>query len=128
MTMESPVSMPGSFLHDFDQPVRPQLSNAIARPSIFISPHTPSALSSLTQSFRPPPRHTATPSKSSRKRARLESTEASTYPLEFAQSQQPIPNPSWSTSSFTSSSEHPAPLANSEYLLKDGVDTPITFS
>jgi hypothetical protein len=113
--------MPGSFLTDIDQPVRPTLTKA--RPSLYIPPQSPSAASSLSNTFLPS--RIPHPSNGSRKRVRYDHSDS-----RFATTRQ-IPHDDgdadqpWmaSTSSFDSL-HSPAPLVNTEYRLAGGLDTP----
>ena len=119
--MEGPIPMPGSFLSDLDQPMRPTLTKA--RPSLYIPPQSPSAASSLSKSLLPS--RTTHSNNGSRKRARYDLS-GSTF-ADFRQVPQDDGNADqvWaaSTASFDSL-RSPAPLVSTDYRLAGGLDTP----
>ena len=119
--MEDPVPMPGSFLPDLQQLVRPTLTKA--RPSLYIPPQSPSATSSLSKSFLSSRRpHT---SNGSRKRARYDYSDSKIPNSPHLPQDEENTEQLWaaSTNSFDSV-QTPTPLVSTDYRLAGGLDTP----
>lgn len=117
--MEGPVSMPGSFMPDFDHVVRPTLTTAYTRPSLYIPPQTPSASTSVSQSFHTAPRSISTAHYGGRKRARYGWSESSCTTPQYL----PRDEPESCSASFEST-QSPAPFVNTTYRIAGGLDTP----
>ena len=116
--MEDPIPIPGSFLTDVDGPVRPTVTQA--RPSLYIPPPSPSAASSLSNTFLCSGiSHT---SEGSRKRARYDSsfTNIRQKPQDDSD-----PDQAWAVSTTSLDSlRSPTPLVSTDYRLAGGLDTP----
>jgi hypothetical protein len=119
--MDDPIPMPGSFLFDLDQPVRPTLTKA--RPSLYIPPQSPSAASSLSKSFLSS--HIPNSSNGSRKRARYDLSDSTSTDLQQIPQDDGNTDQSWAASTASYDSlRSPAPLVSTNYRLAGGWDTP----
>jgi hypothetical protein len=119
--MEDPIPMPGSFLSDIDQPVRPTLTKA--RPSLYIPPQSPSAVSSLSKSVLPS--RIPHSSNGSRKRARYESSDSIFASLRQIPQDGGNSDQVWVASTTSLDSlQSSAPLVSTDYRLAGGLDTP----
>jgi hypothetical protein len=119
--MDDPIPMPGSFLFDLDQPVRPTLTKA--RPSLYIPPPSPSAASSLSKSFLSS--HIPHSSNGSRKRARYDLSDSTSTDLQQIAPDVGNTDQSWAASTASYDSwQSPAPLVSTNYRLAGGWDTP----
>ncbi len=111
--------MPGSFLPDFDHAVRPTVTRASARPSLYIPPQSPSASSSLSQSYYSIPPSTSNFSNGARKRPRYDRSDSS-----YNTPRQTPRDESQSLSASFDPAQSPAPFVNTNYRIAGGLDTP----
>ena len=125
--MELPVSMPGSFLPDYDHPAEPTLTKANARPPVFLPPTSQSASTSLSRSFYNIPRTVSGLSHGSRKRARYDVSSDLTLITPSGTRQNWINVGEDSTSTLLNTySPIPSPdtLTSTHYRLAGGLDRP----